>query len=623
MKKVLSVILSALMVLSLTTTVFAEKKIIRVGVNGEFPPFEYYDNGKLTGFDIELMNCIGERIGYDIEYVEFPFDRLFPAVASGEVDCAISAISVTKERDGVVDFTTPYLVYREYADTQQEINVEEYAIVFRSGLSDAVYSGVAKSKEEKLFRMFEVTIGNMIHDDTIYNLIEKYNLNKVNDLSGINYEYVTATTYVTDTDKAQHTDASQEPSEWAKKEINSAGVAGIIDRNKKYLYKENITREEFCELVYNTIKAALKKTYTIKTSFKFEDTDNETVVILNRVGIINGKSETKFAPDDFLTREEAATIINRMIEKVFPSMISTQLYFEFEDSENISDWAMDSIQSICNFKFMNGVGNGKFAPKDTYTTEQAIVTLARVFESAQETGAAEESSNVGIIGGADGPTSIIVGENVNVIEKDKYSDFRVNASKNLTKVDDFYIDEAIKLIVESGKLAADKEFITYYTTEEEMVSSISEIGAADYSKPSAVYYMEADKEKILTNLKTMYGEYAEGLDFEKLLKLNKVTFAVLPNMINASYGANNLAALTILNNSKGYIMPKSFKNNFALYFEYDKGCCALVAFSKYGEGVISGNMSFVINADKDNIFRRIYEITQGIGEDSIKISKVK
>lgn len=70
-------------------------------------------------------------------------------------------------------------------------------------------------------------------------------------------------------------------------------------------------------------------------------------------------------------------------------------------------------------------------------------------------------------------------------------------------------------------------------------------------------------------------------------------------------------------------MPKDFKNDFALYFEYDGGCSALVTFSEFGDGVISANMSFVINGDKDNIFRRVFEITQGLGEDSIKIALVK
>ena len=51
---------------------------------------------------------------------------------------------------------------------------------------------------------------------------------------------------------------------------------------------------------------------------KFTDVDNMKVTFLCGMGIINGKSETEFAPNDSLTREEAATILLRMINKVKP-----------------------------------------------------------------------------------------------------------------------------------------------------------------------------------------------------------------------------------------------------------------------------------------------------------------
>ena len=343
---------------------------------------------------------------------------------------------------------------------------------------------------------------------------------------------------------------------------------------------------------------------------------------LNSLGIINGKTATEFAPNDYLTREEAATIIIRMVNKVLP-MPATEMWFEYDDINEVSEWASDSIQTISNLGFMNGVGNNKFAPKDTYTTEQAIVTLVRVLNNAGASGLLDENTSIGIIGGADGPTSIIVGENTTVIENENYDKFRADIKNNTIKVSDFYVDEAIKLITESGKLASDKDFISLYTTNDEMTSQMLELGEADYSKPSAIYHLSADKEQIIANIKALAGEEVAEVDLEKLLNHKKLSFAVLPSLINASYGPRNLAALTVLTNSRGYIMPKDFKNDFALYFEYDGGCSALVTFSEFGDGVISANMSFVINGDKDNIFRRIYEIAEGLGEDSIKMALVK
>ena len=119
MKKLLSIILSFTMLLSMGTVAFAEetttsgarevKGIIKVGTSADFPPFEYMENDKMLGFDIDLMNYIAARIGYGVEFVNMSFDKLIPAVVNGEVDCAISAISVTEERDSVIDYSREYL----------------------------------------------------------------------------------------------------------------------------------------------------------------------------------------------------------------------------------------------------------------------------------------------------------------------------------------------------------------------------------------------------------------------------------------------------------------------------------------------------------------------------------
>ncbi|MBR2884749.1 MAG: S-layer homology domain-containing protein, partial [Clostridia bacterium] len=381
--------------------------------------------------------------------------------------------------------------------------------------------------------------------------------------------------------------------------VNTAKSVGVTERTKEYFYQNKITREEFCDLIYNTIKVVLKKTYTINTSFKFEDTDNEAVLILSKLGIVNGKTATEFAPNDFLTREEAATIIVRMINSLMPFPV-TKMWFEYDDISDISQWASDSVQAISNLGFMNGVGDNKFAPKDTYTTQQAIATLVRVYECAKENGIINE---VSIIGGADKPTQILVTDTV--------------------KVDEFYIDEALKLTREAGELAADSEFISYYTPDEKIKERISAIGAENWSKPQEIYYISANRDKIVAFAEALLGKDAKNIDIDKFTELHKLNYIQLAAMINASYGTENLAALTILANSEGYIMPKDFEKSFALYLQYDGQYSALVSFSKYGEGVISANMSFVKNGDKDNVFSRIYEITQGLGEESVAVAKVK
>lgn len=86
-----------------------EGKLV-VGTSGDYPPFEYYNsNFELDGFDIALMEEIGERLNLEIVWNDFAFSGLLDALTLGQVDAAISAISVTPDRAGKVDFTSLYL----------------------------------------------------------------------------------------------------------------------------------------------------------------------------------------------------------------------------------------------------------------------------------------------------------------------------------------------------------------------------------------------------------------------------------------------------------------------------------------------------------------------------------
>ncbi|NPV07012.1 MAG: transporter substrate-binding domain-containing protein [Anaerolineae bacterium] len=82
---------------------------IRVGTEAAYPPFENKDeSGNIVGFDIDLMNAIAERAGFEVEYVDTPFDGIFVALQSGEFDAVISAATITSERAQIVDFSDPY-----------------------------------------------------------------------------------------------------------------------------------------------------------------------------------------------------------------------------------------------------------------------------------------------------------------------------------------------------------------------------------------------------------------------------------------------------------------------------------------------------------------------------------
>ncbi len=80
-----------------------------VGVNAEFKPFEYVDEqGELAGFDIDLIKALAAVGELDITFADREFASLIPGVVTGELDLAISAITITAHRQTQVAFTDPY-----------------------------------------------------------------------------------------------------------------------------------------------------------------------------------------------------------------------------------------------------------------------------------------------------------------------------------------------------------------------------------------------------------------------------------------------------------------------------------------------------------------------------------
>ncbi len=83
--------------------------VIVVGTSADYPPFESIDEaGNMVGFDIDLMNEIGKRMGVEVEIRDLPFDSLIASVQENKIDASIAAFNYTEERDEVVDFTDAY-----------------------------------------------------------------------------------------------------------------------------------------------------------------------------------------------------------------------------------------------------------------------------------------------------------------------------------------------------------------------------------------------------------------------------------------------------------------------------------------------------------------------------------
>jgi len=92
---------------------------LTVGSDIPYPPFEQGKPGNYTGFDIELLEAVGESIGREVEFEDTSFDTIFLDLGRGNFDVVASAATITDEREKTVDFTNPYYI------SEQAILVKE------------------------------------------------------------------------------------------------------------------------------------------------------------------------------------------------------------------------------------------------------------------------------------------------------------------------------------------------------------------------------------------------------------------------------------------------------------------------------------------------------------------
>lgn len=77
-------------------------------VSGEYPPFEYYKDNELQGFDIDLARLIGRELKREVQFKDMDFSAMFPAIQNDSVHAAISTITITAERQKNFDFSNAY-----------------------------------------------------------------------------------------------------------------------------------------------------------------------------------------------------------------------------------------------------------------------------------------------------------------------------------------------------------------------------------------------------------------------------------------------------------------------------------------------------------------------------------
>ena len=171
-------------------------------------------------------------------------------------------------------------------------------------------------------------------------------------------------------------------SDWAGKEIEEAEKEDLIPES---LINKDLTlpinRLEFAGVAVKTYEnlTGVKSLPVINNPFT--DTDDLDVLKAYNIGITDGTSDTTFDPYTLLSREQCATMLTRVFKRAALAgwTLDTDSQFHldykmpspFVDDSDISAWAKDSVYFMVANGIINGIGDNRFAPRNTTTEQEA------------------------------------------------------------------------------------------------------------------------------------------------------------------------------------------------------------------------------------------------------------
>jgi len=88
-------------------------RTLNIGSDTTYPPHEFIEDGIVKGFDVDVVAAICTRINCSPNWVTTQWDGIFAALADGQFDMVVSGVTITDERDKIVDFSDPYIIVQQ------------------------------------------------------------------------------------------------------------------------------------------------------------------------------------------------------------------------------------------------------------------------------------------------------------------------------------------------------------------------------------------------------------------------------------------------------------------------------------------------------------------------------
>lgn len=168
--------------------------------------------------------------------------------------------------------------------------------------------------------------------------------------------------------------------EWAVDSIEELVHLGVLSGHSNTVYApgENVTRAQLCKML-----CKLFGVQESEVSAGFEDVNEDDwyftfVNAMYSEGIINGVGENRFAPDELVSRQDAAVMIHRALTK-YAQISADEETEQFVDSDEISEYALEACNVLKQNEIIQGKGENNFAPLENMTRAEAAKFISNVY----------------------------------------------------------------------------------------------------------------------------------------------------------------------------------------------------------------------------------------------------
>ena len=169
---------------------------------------------------------------------------------------------------------------------------------------------------------------------------------------------------------------------WAAKDIYTLKDAGIIGGKSATEFdpEGDVTRAEFAKMVVGLFGYKATSDAVNFEDCKAEDWFTSYVAAGVEAGVIKGVSDTEFAPNATITREDACTILGRALNKVAQSN-----ELKFTDADKVAEYAAPYVALLSELGYVNGYEDGSFAPANNITRAEAAKIIAGIYNAKDST----------------------------------------------------------------------------------------------------------------------------------------------------------------------------------------------------------------------------------------------